>query len=92
MAVLVGKKAPDFTAKAVVDGGQVVDSYSLSELEGKYVLLFFYPLDSTFVCPTELHAFGITKRYPPALSSMWSRELRSTLQSRVISCLSTIRV
>jgi peroxiredoxin (alkyl hydroperoxide reductase subunit C) len=57
MSVLVGKKAPEFNVKAVVDGGQIVDSFRLSDLKGKYVLLFFYPLDFTFVCPTELHAF-----------------------------------
>ncbi|MCC7518685.1 MAG: peroxiredoxin [Verrucomicrobiae bacterium] len=56
MAVLVGKPAPDFTAKAVV-AGKVVDHFRLSDHRGKYVLLFFYPLDFTFVCPTELHAF-----------------------------------
>ena len=57
MAVLVGKPAPEFNVKAVVNGGEIVDSYTLSSLRGKYVLLFFYPLDFTFVCPTELHAF-----------------------------------
>ena len=57
MAVLVGKQAPDFSAKAVVDGGQFVDDFSLSQFKGKYVILFFYPKDFTFVCPTELHAF-----------------------------------
>ena len=58
MAVLVGKKAPDFTATAVVDGGEFDESFSLSQFRGsKYVVLFFYPLDFTFVCPTELHAF-----------------------------------
>ncbi len=56
MAVLVGKPAPDFTCKAVV-GGQVVDPFKLATYRGKYVVLFFYPLDFTFVCPTELHAF-----------------------------------
>ncbi len=55
--VLVGKKAPDFSAKAVVDGKKVVDGFKLSDIQGKYVVLFFYPLDFTFVCPTELHAF-----------------------------------
>ncbi len=56
--VLVGKQAPDFSVKAVVNGGEVVDEYSLSGFKGqKYVVLFFYPLDFTFVCPTELHAF-----------------------------------
>ena len=58
MAVLVGKKAPLFTAQAVVDGEKIVSEFSLSEIIGKkYVILFFYPKDFTFVCPTELHAF-----------------------------------
>jgi len=56
--VLVGKQAPDFSAKAVVGGGEVKDNFRLSDFRGKKnVLLFFYPLDFTFVCPTELHAF-----------------------------------
>ena len=54
---LIGKKAPDFDVKAVINGNQVIDHMSMSEFEGKYVVLFFYPLDFTFVCPTELHAF-----------------------------------
>ena len=55
---LVGKKAPEFNCKAVINGGEIIDSYKLSDLIGeKYTLLFFYPLDFTFVCPTELHAF-----------------------------------
>jgi peroxiredoxin (alkyl hydroperoxide reductase subunit C) len=41
----------------VVDGETIVDSYKLSDLKGKNVILFFYPLDFTYVCPTELHAF-----------------------------------
>jgi peroxiredoxin (alkyl hydroperoxide reductase subunit C) len=58
MAVLVGRKAPRFTAKAVVDGGDIVDDFSLDQYVGKnHVILFFYPKDFTFVCPTELHAF-----------------------------------
>lgn len=57
MSVLVGKQAPDFNEKAVINGGEVVDSFTLSQFKGKYVILFFYPLDFTFVCPTELHAF-----------------------------------
>jgi len=58
MAVLVGKKAPDFKAKAVVNGGEIVNDFSLNQYLGKkYVVLFFYPKDFTFVCPTELHAF-----------------------------------
>jgi peroxiredoxin 2/4 len=54
--LLVGKMAPDFKAKAVVKG-KIVDDFSLSDFLGKYVIFFFYPLDFTFVCPTELHAF-----------------------------------
>lgn len=55
-AVLVGRTAPHFTAKAVVNK-KIVDEFSLRDFLGKYVLFFFYPLDFTFVCPTELHAF-----------------------------------
>src|SRR3954465_838854 len=55
MAVLVGKQAPDFKATAVVNGD--FKKISLSDYKGKYVMLFFYPLDFTFVCPTEMHAF-----------------------------------
>lgn len=56
MGVLVGKLAPQFKAKAVV-GKQVIHDFSLSNFIGKQVIFFFYPLDFTFVCPTELHAF-----------------------------------
>lgn len=55
-SLLVGKTAPDFKAKAVVKG-KIVNDFSLSDFLGKYVVFFFYPLDFTFVCPTELHAF-----------------------------------
>ncbi len=55
--VLVNKLAPDFNAKAVVEKS-IVENFRLSDFRGKkYVVLFFYPLDFTFVCPTELHAF-----------------------------------
>jgi len=58
MAVLVGKKAPQFNAQAVLNGGEIVENFSLDQYLGnKYVVLFFYPKDFTFVCPTELHAF-----------------------------------
>jgi len=58
MAVLVGKKAPGFTANAVVNGGDIVEGFSLEQYIGKkYVVFFFYPADFTFVCPTELLAF-----------------------------------
>lgn len=54
--MLVGKKAPHFSAKAVI-AGKIHDEFSLRDHIGKYVVFFFYPLDFTFVCPTELHAF-----------------------------------
>lgn len=58
MAVLVGKQAPDFTAAAVLGNGNIVENYNLAEAtKGKYTVLFFYPLDFTFVCPSELIAF-----------------------------------
>lgn len=53
---LVGKPAPAFQANAVVSG-EIVSHFSLDAYRGKYVIFFFYPLDFTFVCPTELHAF-----------------------------------
>lgn len=53
---LVGKKFPEFTAKAVVNR-VIKNDFSLAQYTGKYVIFFFYPLDFTFVCPTELHAF-----------------------------------
>jgi len=58
MAVLTGKNAPLFTAPAVINGGDMADAFSLEDYIGKkYVVLFFYPADFTFVCPTELLAF-----------------------------------
>jgi len=57
MSVLVGKQAPDFTAAAVMADGSINENFSLSDYDGKYVVLFFYPLDFTFVCPSELIAF-----------------------------------
>ncbi|MDD5228226.1 MAG: peroxiredoxin C [Methylococcales bacterium] len=57
MSVLVGKQAPDFTVPAVLGNGEIVDSFSFSEnTKGKYAIIFFYPLDFTFVCPSELIA------------------------------------
>ena len=54
---LVTNPAPDFTATAVMPDGTFNEDFSLSSLQGQYVLLFFYPLDFTFVCPTEIIAF-----------------------------------
>lgn len=57
MSVLVGKQAPDFTAAAVLGDGQIVENFNLKEaVNGKLGLVFFYPLDFTFVCPSELIA------------------------------------
>lgn len=57
MGVLVGKKAPDFTVPAVLGNGEIVEEFTLSEaIRGKCGILFFYPLDFTFVCPSELIA------------------------------------
>lgn len=58
MAVLVGRKAPDFTAATVMGTGEIVENFTFSEhIKGKKAVLFFYPLDFTFVCPSELIAF-----------------------------------
>ena len=57
MSVLVGRKAPDFTVPAVLGSGEIVDKFNLhATLKNKYGLVFFYPLDFTFVCPSELIA------------------------------------
>lgn len=58
ITTLVGKKAPSFKAKAVINGGEIINDFSLDQYIGKkYVVFFFYPKDFTFVCPTELFAF-----------------------------------
>jgi len=58
MSVLVGKPAPDFTVPAVLASGEIVDQFTFSEaIKGKKAVIFFYPLDFTFVCPSELLAF-----------------------------------
>lgn len=58
MGVLVGREAPDFTTPAVLGDGSIVGEFHLkSAIEGKYAVIFFYPLDFTFVCPSELIAF-----------------------------------
>ena len=58
MGVLVGREAPDFTAAAVLGNSEIVDKYNFKEAtKGKYAVVFFYPLDFTFVCPSELIAF-----------------------------------
>ncbi|MAS82537.1 MAG: alkyl hydroperoxide reductase [Legionellales bacterium] len=63
MSVLVGREAPDFTAPAVLADGTIVDEFNLKkQIKGKNAVIFFYPLDFTFVCPSELIAFS--KRIP----------------------------
>jgi peroxiredoxin (alkyl hydroperoxide reductase subunit C) len=58
MAVLVGKPAPDFTAAAVLGNNSIQEDFNLAaQIKGKYAVIFFYPLDFTFVCPSELIAF-----------------------------------
>ena len=57
MSHLIAKEAPDFTAPAVMEDDRVESRFSLSSLRGKYVILFFCPLDFTFVCPSEILAF-----------------------------------
>lgn len=56
MSVLVSRPAPDITAPAVMPDGSIIDDFQLSELRGRYVVLFFWPLDFTFVCPSEIIA------------------------------------
>ncbi|WP_248885123.1 peroxiredoxin [Acidithiobacillus acidisediminis] len=59
MAVLVGKKAPDFVAPAVMPNNSINEKFQFSQhIKGKYAVLFFYPLDFTFVCPSEIIAFN----------------------------------
>lgn len=56
MTQIVGRKAPEFTAEGVLNGR--FGTYKLSDFRGKWLVLFFYPLDFTFVCPTEILAFS----------------------------------
>jgi peroxiredoxin (alkyl hydroperoxide reductase subunit C) len=58
MSNLIGKKAPEFTAPAVMPDNSINASFNLNDYKGKYVVLFFYPLDFTFVCPTEIIEFN----------------------------------
>lgn len=67
MSVLVNRKAPDFTAAAVMGDGSIVENFKLSDYRGKYVVLFFWPLDFTFVCPSEIIAHENRRRAFEAL-------------------------
>lgn len=62
MSLLVTQLAPDFTATAVMPDNSFKEDFSLKDYRGKYVLLFFYPLDFTFVCPSEILAFNQATR------------------------------
>ncbi|MBD3272285.1 MAG: redoxin domain-containing protein, partial [Elusimicrobia bacterium] len=61
MTIQIGQKAPDFHLQGVVEGKIMAGTFSLSDCKGKWVIVFFYPLDFTFVCPTEIIEFN--KRY-----------------------------
>ena len=59
MSILVGRKAPTFTTQAVMADGSITGDYDFgAAIEGKYAVVFFYPLDFTFVCPSEIIAMG----------------------------------
>jgi peroxiredoxin (alkyl hydroperoxide reductase subunit C) len=58
MSQFIGQPAPDFQAVAVMPDGTMKDDFKLSDYRGKYVVLFFYPLDFTFVCPSEIIEFS----------------------------------
>lgn len=58
MSTLVGQKAPDFKSPAVLPNNTIKEDFSLDDVKGKYTVLFFYPLDFTFVCPTEIIEFN----------------------------------
>ena len=57
MSTLIGRQAPEFTSPTVMPNNSIDENFSLASLKGKYVVLFFYPLDFTFVCPTEIIGF-----------------------------------
>lgn len=63
MSVLVARQAPDFVAPAVLGDGSITEQFRLSDLHGKYVVLFFWPLDFTFVCPSEIIAHDRRVQY-----------------------------
>lgn len=70
----MGRKAPDFAATAVVNGGEIVENWSLGQFFGKkYIVLFFYPKDFTFVCPTELHALQHVEQYGEVCPIDWHK-------------------
>ena len=87
MTAFVTKPAPDFTADAVV-GGEF-KTLKLSDFRGKYVVLFFYPLDFTFVCPTEIIAFSDAESLASAFINAVSAG--APIASRTEASLSRLR-
>ncbi len=80
MSVLVGRKAPDFTAPAVLADGDIADDFNLSAyLEGSYGIVFFWPLDFTFVCPSEILAYG---HRAPALERLNTKLIGVSIDSQ----------
>jgi len=67
MAVKIGQQVPDFTAEAYQTGD--FNKFKLSDYKGKWVVLFFYPLDFTFICPTEIKGFGTREEDFKALNA-----------------------
>ncbi|MFB3083219.1 MAG: redoxin domain-containing protein, partial [Gammaproteobacteria bacterium] len=56
MSTLIAQQAPDFVAPAIMPDGTIKEEFRLSDLRGRYIVLFFWPLDFTFVCPSEIIA------------------------------------
>jgi peroxiredoxin (alkyl hydroperoxide reductase subunit C) len=79
-APLIGRQAPDFSAAAVLADGDIVDNFRLSEhLDGAYGILFFWPLDFTFVCPSEILAYNARM---PALAAKNTRLVGASVDSQ----------
>ena len=74
---MIGQPAPQFTTQAVVDGGEI-KNISLADYKGKWTVLFFYPLDFTFVCPTELTQF---REYLPEFEKVGGAILGASVDS-----------
>lgn len=75
--LLIGEEAPHFSSKAVIKD-EIIDDFSLQDYLGKYVIFFFYPLDFTFVCPTELHAF---QEYAPEFAKRGAQVVGCSVDS-----------
>ena len=86
MSTLVTKEAPDFTAQAVLPNNEISE-LTLSKMRGKYVVLFFYPLDFTFVCPSEIIAFDKKVEEFKKLFAYTSAELAFSYQGEALKKL-----